>query len=61
MEINDKINDKLNNRNKLLFSFSQRVAGVSSMKTNEKKVNTLAHTVAQVYHRRNMVAPFAFK
>ena len=53
----------LNDRNKLLISFLQGVTGVSSISTNEKKVNTLAHTVKLVYYMRNLntVTPFAFK
>ena len=53
----------LNDRNKLLLSFLQGVTGVSSISTNEKKVNALAHTVEQVYYPRNLntITPFAFK
>ena len=53
----------LNDRNKLLFSFLQRLTGVSSVSTNEKKVNALAHTVEQVYYTPNLnkITPFAFK
>ena len=53
----------LNDRNKLLFSFLQRVTGVSSVSANEKKVNALVHTVEQVYYTQNLkkVTTFAFK
>ena len=39
----------------LLFSFLQRVTGVSSVRGNEKKVNALAHTVEQVYYTQNLI------
>ena len=53
----------LNDRNKLLFSFLQRVTGVSSVSANEKKVNALVHTVEQVYYTQNLnkITTFAFK
>ena len=43
----------LNDRNKLLFSFLQRVTGVSSVSANEKKSKcTCAHSRTGVLHAK---------